>query len=112
MSSDPIVAIGASVTSFLGTLGLATHALPVPSTVPEWLPYVSTILGPVLVVIVNKLLAGKSAQERSIAAAKEKRAADLLADGKPENDGEARRLQDEADSARAVADALDAAKGK
>lgn len=110
--SNPAIAAGSALVSFIGTLGLATHALPVPSDVPQWLPYLSTILGPVLIVVVNKLLAGKSAQEKSLADAKERRARDLLADGKPENDAQAQKLLDEADEARAKAAALDAANQK
>jgi hypothetical protein len=101
-------ALPLSVASALGTLGLAAGALPVPAGLPAWLPYLSTIVGPVLIFIVQKVLAARAARDRSLADSKAKRAAQLRADNDPSNDGEAAKLEDEVDSLAAEAAALDA----
>jgi hypothetical protein len=75
---------------------------------PGWIPYLTTVLGPMLVFVAGRLLAARSARDRSLAAAKEARAATLRADNDPTNDGEAAALEDAADSLRAEADALEA----
>lgn len=107
--AHPAAAGTAAVTSFLGTLGLATHAMPVPDAVPSWLPYATTILGPLLVMLFGRFLAAKAAQDRALAASKERRAKELLSDTNPANDSEANKLQDEADVLKAKADAWEAA---
>lgn len=102
--------LAASATSFLGTLGLAIGALPVPDGVPSALPYIVSVLGPVLIAVGMRLLAGFAARKRALAEAKRKRAAQLRSDSVPTNDGDAARLEDEADALEADAAALEAAK--
>lgn len=100
----------ASVTSFGATLGLAAGALPVPTGLPSWLPYVVSVMGPALVFLLNRLLAAAAANRRSLAASKARRAKELLTDKDPANDAEGRKLEDDAEQLEATADALDAAK--
>jgi hypothetical protein len=57
------------------------------------------------------VLVALATRQRALAAAKRRRAAELLADGDAGNDVQASHLQDEADAAQATADALDAARG-
>ena len=108
----PHLDITASVGSFLGTLGLAAGALPVPENVPSWLPYATTIIGPVLIALMHRILAAKAARDRSLAEAKRKRAAQIRGDTNPENDAEASKLEDDADALEAQADAEDAFRKK
>ncbi len=102
----------ASASSVLGTVSLATGAIPIPSELPGWLPYAVTILGPVVALLIKRFLAAGAAKKRALAGAKERRALALRADKNPANDGDADKLDDDAAVLRAEADALEALKAK
>ena len=108
----PAASVAAAGTSFAATLSLAAGVAPVPVAVPQWLPYLSTILGPVLVLVFGRVLAADAARRRSLAASQAKRAADLRADKDPTNDHEAAKLEDAAAGNRAFADAEEALRPK
>lgn len=103
--TNPVLAAG---TSFASTLGLAANALPVPEGLPAWVPYAVSVLGPVLMALGIRVLRAISARKRSLAAAKDARAASLRKDNDPANDAEAVALEDEAAALRAEAAALEA----
>lgn len=103
--SNPLLAGAAS---FASTLGLATNALPVPAGLPSWLPYVVSVLGPVLMALGIRVLHAIAARKRALAAAKESRARLLRSDKDLSNDVLATALEDEAISLKADADALEA----
>lgn len=108
--TDHVGATLAGATSTLATLAVASQ-VPAPPGMPAWLPYVGSILGPVLAWLGTRVLLAVAVRQRAIAAAKRARAAALLADANPKNDPDAAALQAEADAADATADALDAARG-
>lgn len=97
----------------------------VPEGVPTWLPFVFTVLGPVLAMVVKRFFAAAAAKKRALANAKaadEKRLRarvdSIRADGIASNDVIADRLEESADklhveviAAEAEAAALEAAKG-
>ena len=97
--------LAASATSFAATLSLAAGVAPTPAGLPTWVSYLTTILGPVLVLLVGRLLAADAARRRSLAATQQARAAKLRADKDPTNDHEADKLEDSAAGHLAVADA-------
>lgn len=103
-------AMAAGATSAIATLAVATTT-PAPAGVPEWLPYIGSLAGPVLAWLGARVLVALATRQRAIAQAKRRRAAELLADADVANDKVALQLQDEADAAQATADALDAARG-
>lgn len=107
LAADHTATVTASAASFGTTLSLAAGAVTPPPGLPQWLPYLGTIVGPVLVWLVHKAIGAWAVRTRSLAAAKRKRAAALLADANPANDAEAKTLEDEADADDATADALD-----
>lgn len=100
----------AGTTSSVATLAVAAQT-PVPPGMPAWLPYLGSVLGPVLAWLGTRVLIAVATRQRAIAASKRARAAALLADGEKSNDPDAAVLQAEADAADATADALDAARG-
>lgn len=104
--------ITAGVTSFAATLSLAAGAAPVPAELPTWLPYLTTIVGPLLVLLAQRALSAFGAARRSLAESQEKRARQLLADKNPANDAEAHALEDKAAQNRAIADAVEALKAR
>lgn len=108
--SDHAGAMTAGATSTVATLAVATQ-VPAPAGMPAWLPYLGSLAGPILAWVGARVLIALATRQRAIAAAKRKRAAELLADENKENDKQAAQLQDEADAAQATADALDAARG-
>lgn len=103
-------AMAAGATSTLATLAVATTT-PAPAGMPVWLPYLGSLAGPVLAWLGARVLIAIATRQRALAAAKRRRAAELLADSDAGNDKVALQLQDEADAAQATADALDAARG-
>ena len=103
-------AMTAGATSTVATLAVASQ-VPAPAGVPVWLPYLGSLAGPVLAWLGARVLVALATRQRALAAAKRRRAAELLADGDAGNDAQASHLQDEADAAQATADALDAARG-
>lgn len=108
--SEHAGAMTAGATSTVATLAVASTT-PAPPGVPTWLPYLGSLAGPVLAWLGARVLIALATRQRAIAAAKRRRAAELLADADKTNDGQALQLQDEADAAQATADALDAARG-
>lgn len=104
--------ITAGVASFATTLSLAAGAVPVPAELPSWLPYATTIIGPILVLVAQRVLAAFAAARRSLAASQDARAKALLTDKNPANDAEGHKLQDEAAKNRAIADAVEALKSR
>lgn len=106
--ADHTASLAAGAAGFLATLGFASGQFPVPSGVPEWLPYAVSILGPVAAVVGTRILAGWAAGKRRLAEKQRARAAALLADKDKSNDAEAHQLEDKADANEAVADVLDA----
>lgn len=108
--SENLGATIAGASSTVATLAVASQT-PVPSGVPEWLPYLGSLAGPILAWVGARVLAALAARQHKIAELKHKRAAALKADGDKSNDAEADKLEDEADAAEATADALDAARG-
>lgn len=119
----------ASITSAGGTAAVAAANVagqaPVPEGLPQWLPFVFTVLGPVLTLVVKRLFAASAAKKRALAKAKAEdekrlraRVEAIRADGNPANDAVADRLEEGADklhaeviAAEAEAAALEAAKG-
>lgn len=103
--SNPILAAG---TSFVSTVGLAANALPTPEGLPVWVPYLFSVVGPVLMAMGVRFLSALAARKRALARTKESRARALRADGDPTNDKYAAVLEDEAAVLAADADALEA----
>jgi hypothetical protein len=103
-NQGPIVA---SATSVLGTMGLASGAVPAPDSAPNWLPYLVTLVGPVLTMVIHRALSAAGAAKRARAQAKLRRAERLRADRDPKNDDEADKLEEEAASDHAIGDVLD-----
>ena len=106
----PSAPVAAAATSFAATLSLAAGAAPIPATVPTWLPYLTTILGPLLVLLFGRILAADAARRRSLAASQKDRAQRLRSDADKSNDAEADKLEDSAAGNLAVADAEEALK--
>lgn len=106
----PASTVGAAVASALATAGITTQVIPLPEGTPPMLALALTILGPVVTLVVSRLLAAYSAKLRARAAAKEARAVAAKTDADPKNDADAERLLDEAAEDRANADALEALK--
>lgn len=100
----------AGATSSVATLAVAAQT-PAPAGLPAWIPYLGSVLGPVLAWLGTRVLIALAVRQRAIAAAKRARAEQLLADNDKTNDPQAAELQAEADAADATADALDAARG-
>jgi hypothetical protein len=106
----PASTAGAAITSGLATLGVTTQIIPLPEGTPPLLALALTILGPVVTLVISRLLAAYAAKLRTRAAAKEKKALAVLADADAKNDQEGNSLLDEAAEDRANADALEALK--
>lgn len=101
-------AITASATSLVASTGLAVGAIPIPEGMPTYLPWLLTVLGPVVTMVTGRVLSSWAAGKRARAAAKKRRAEELLADKDPTNDKEAHQLEEDADTLKAEADKLDA----
>lgn len=108
--SEHMGATIAGATSTVATLAVATQ-VPAPPGLPAWLPYVGSLAGPILAWLGARVLVALATRQRKLAERKRQRAALLKADNDKSNDGEAEKLEDEADAAEATADALDAARG-
>lgn len=106
----PASTTAAAVTSALTTAGITTQIIPLPAGTPPWLAIALTVLGPVVTLVVSRLLAAHAAKLRARAALKEARAVAVKSDADPKNDTDADRLLDEAAEDRANADALEALK--
>lgn len=106
----PASTVGTAITSAVTTAGVVTQTIPVPEGTPPWLALLITIAGPVLTLVVSRLLAAHAARKRALAGAMEAKAARLQADKDPTNDAEAERLLEEAAAEKAEADALEALK--
>lgn len=103
-------AVGAAVTSAVGTAIVTTQPILVPDGTPWWVAASLTALGPVLTLVAHRLLAARAARLRRRAERKEQKAAEKLSDSDPTNDHEAASLLDDAAEDRADADALEALK--
>lgn len=103
-------AVASASTSAVATASYLSGNLPLPSN--PTLSLLLTILGPVLTLIVARLLAAQAARRRALGALKQKKAEEKKADGNPENDKEAEQLEEEAAALNAEADALEALKPK
>lgn len=108
----PTSTIGAAIASAVGTAGVTTQIIPLPEGTPPLLALGLTILGPVVTLVVGRLIAAYAARLRTRAAQKEARAVKLHADADKGNDGQADKLLDEAAEDRANADALEALKSR
>lgn len=100
----------AALTSAAATAGVTTQVIPLPDGTPPLLALVLTVLGPVITLVVSRLLAAYAAKLRTRAALKESKAAQKKNDSDPKNDSEADKLLEEAAEDRANADALEALK--
>jgi hypothetical protein len=98
-------ALVASVAGVGATMHMA-DTMPLDGTPMSLLSYLPAILGPALVVVVNRLLAVRAAKLRARAAILESEAASELADANNANDAEAKKKQLEAAELKAEADAL------
>jgi hypothetical protein len=76
------------------------------------MPYVVAVVGPVLVLIANRVLAMKGNKKRARAAALREDAKSLLDDGDSETDVQARKLLRAADELEAEADGLEGLSAK
>lgn len=105
------VPVTAGVTSFAATLSLAAGAAPVPAEVPAYLPYLTTIIGPVLLFLLGRGAKAFAAYRHGLAKSQRERAARLRADNDPTNDAQADALEDKAAGNDALANAVEAIKG-
>lgn len=102
-------AIAASVAGTTAGAVVAAGAVPLPPDAPWWAAWLGAVVVGAVPFLVSRALAGAAAFPAALAAAREKRAAAMLADSDQANDDDAGRLLDEAAQLRAVAAALDAA---
>lgn len=102
-------AVATASTSAVATASYLSGSLPLPADTPT-INLLLTILGPVLTLIVARVLAAQAAKRRALAALKHKKAEEKKADGDPTNDAEAERLEEESIALQAEADALEALK--
>lgn len=105
--ADSVLASVASV----GTTASLAELSPPDVTVPvSLLPYLISLLGPVLVLVANRVLSAKAAGKRARKALLDREAASKENDGDPANDAEVRELKAQAAELEAEAAVLDALK--
>lgn len=102
--------VASASASAVATATYLSGELPLPSN--PTLSLLLTILGPVLTLVVARVLAAHAARKRALSALKHKQAEQKRADGDPANDAEAERLEEESAALSAEADALEALKPK
>ena len=105
-------AVAAASTSAIATASYLAGALPIPDGTNPSLTLTLTILGPVLTLVVTRLLSARAAKKRALAALNLKRANEKRKDGDPANDKEADVLEERAIELQAEADGLEALKPK
>lgn len=98
----------ASFTSAGTTLSLAATAPPIEGEPLTWVPYLMSVIGPVAILVVNRVLSAKAAARRARAVFEEAEAERKRTDADPANDSEARDHALRAAELRAEADALEA----
>lgn len=104
--ADTLMASGLSAGS---ALSLAATTPPPTSGEPlTWVPWLGAVLGPAVILVVNRLLSAKAAGRRARAAYLAAEAEKDLADGTKDNDDAARTKLLNAAELRAEADALEA----
>lgn len=96
----------ASAAGVAGTVSLAAGVAPVPENLPSWVPYLGSVVVPVAIYLLNRLLGARAARKEARAGVLEARAKALKADNDPENDLQAAALELEAAEERAEAAAL------
>jgi hypothetical protein len=98
----------ASIAGVGTTLSLASTQPLEPNQLHSWLSYLPTIIGPALVVVVNRILAAKAAKRRVLAEYYKQEAEKKRSDGDPANDKEAAEDALKAATLKAEADAIEA----
>ncbi len=98
----------ASIAGVGTTLSLASTQPLEPDQLHSWLSYLPTIVGPALVVIVNRVLAAKAAKRRVLAEFYKEQAEKKKQDDDPSNDKEAEQDALKAATLKAEADAIEA----
>jgi len=97
----------AGVASFGVTTALV-HQAPIElDHPPSWVPYIVSLIGPVLVLVANRVLSSKAARKRAAAEWLREEAKMMLEDGDKSNDAAARKMLREARELEADATALD-----
>lgn len=103
--ADGVVASMAGIGT---TLSLASTQPLEPSSLESWLTYLPTIIGPALVVVINRVLAAHAAKKRAMAQFYKEQSEKKLKDSDSNNNKEAEQDALKAAELAAEADALEA----